>query len=56
MCTDQARIYDPEGAVEAGYLDEVCEADALLDTALARANLAELPQANYAKMKAVHAA
>ncbi|ETW99802.1 MAG: hypothetical protein ETSY1_13640 [Candidatus Entotheonella factor] len=50
--TIQARIYDPEGAVDAGYLDEVCEADALLETALARAHaLAELPQANYANMK-----
>lgn len=50
--TIQARIYDPGGAVEAGYLDEVCEADALLDTALARARaVAELPSANYAKMK-----
>lgn len=52
--TIQARIYDPEGAVDAGYLDEVCEAEALLETALARANaLAELFQANYAKMKAL---
>jgi enoyl-CoA hydratase len=50
--TIQAQIYDPEGAVDAGYLDEICEADALLDTALAKAKaLAELPQANYAKMK-----
>ncbi len=45
-------LYDPDGAVDAGYLDEVCEADALLDTALAKAKaLAELPQTNYAKMK-----
>ncbi len=52
--TIQAHIYDPDGAVDAGYLDEVCEADVLLETALARANaLAELPQANYAKMKAL---
>ncbi len=50
--TVQARIYNPEGAVDAGYLDEICESDALLDTALAKAKaLAELPQANYAKMK-----
>ncbi len=52
--TIQARIYDPAGAVDAGYLDEVCEAEALLDTALAKASeLAELPQVNYAKMKAL---
>ncbi|PON14731.1 enoyl-CoA hydratase [Candidatus Entotheonella serta] len=50
--TIQAQIYDPAGAVDAGYLDEVCEAEALLEMALTRANaLAELPQANYAKMK-----
>lgn len=50
--TIQARIYDPEGAMDAGYLDEICEADTLLDTALSKAKaLAELPQANYARMK-----
>jgi enoyl-CoA hydratase len=40
----QARIFDPDGAREAGYLDEVVPAEALLDTALQRAGqLAGLP-------------
>ena len=40
----QARIYDPAGACEAGYLDEVVAAEALLDAALQRAGqLAALP-------------
>ena len=40
----QARIFDPAGAWEAGYLDEVVPAEALLHDALARAaQLATLP-------------
>lgn len=40
----QARIYDPAGAREAGFLDEVVPAEQLLDTALQRAaQLAKLP-------------
>jgi enoyl-CoA hydratase len=40
----QARIFDPAGACEAGYLDEVVAADAVLETALQRAaQLATLP-------------
>jgi enoyl-CoA hydratase len=40
----QAHIFDPAGACEAGYLDEVVAADAVLDTALQRAGqLAALP-------------
>jgi enoyl-CoA hydratase len=40
----QARIYDPTGAREAGFLDEVVPAEQLLDAALQRAaQLAKLP-------------
>lgn len=40
----QARLFDPAGACEAGYLDEVVAAEALLDTAMQRATaLAALP-------------
>jgi len=40
----QARIYDPAGAREAGFLDEVVPAEQLLDVALQRtAQLAKLP-------------
>lgn len=40
----QARIFDPAGACEAGYLDETAPAETLLDTALQRAGqLAALP-------------
>ena len=40
----QARIYDPAGACEAGYLDEVAPAETVVDAALARAaQLAALP-------------
>lgn len=40
----QARIFDPAGACEAGYLDEVVAAEELLETALQRAaQLAKLP-------------
>lgn len=48
----QARIYDPEGAVDAGFLDAVCEPDALLERARAEAmRLAALPGAPYAGSK-----
>jgi enoyl-CoA hydratase len=40
----QAEIYSPDGAVDAGYLDEVVESDALLERAIgAAARLGELP-------------
>lgn len=40
----QAHIFDPAGACEAGYLDEVVAAEAVLETALQRAaQLAKLP-------------
>jgi enoyl-CoA hydratase len=40
----QARLFDPAGACEAGFLDETVPAEALLDTALPRAGqLAALP-------------
>ncbi len=41
-------LYDAEGAVEAGFLDEAVNADALLDAALARAKqLSTLPNPAY---------
>ena len=48
----QSRIYDPDGAVEAGFLDKVVDLDQLEATALAAAKqLSELPSAAYARMK-----
>jgi enoyl-CoA hydratase len=47
--TIQGFIYDPKGAVEAGYLDLLAEADKVEATALAIAGqLAALPAASYA--------
>ena len=52
QATLTAKIYDPEGARDAGFLDEVVEADKLRDVALERAaKLAELPAKAYAGMK-----
>jgi enoyl-CoA hydratase len=43
-----ARIYDPDGAVDAGFLDSVAPPEALADAALAEARRwAELPRAAY---------
>lgn len=48
----QSRLHDPESAVRAGYLDEVVEAEQLLETALARASaLAEISGDAYATVK-----
>ncbi len=48
----QARIYSPESAVNAGFLDETRPADQVLDTALARAaELGALPAHAYAANK-----
>jgi enoyl-CoA hydratase len=50
--TTQARIFDPEGACEAGYLDLLCDADGLLDTAVAQAErLAALPHPAFRDTK-----
>ena len=47
-----ANIYTHAGALDAGFLDELVEPAALLDTALAKARqLAELPAHAYAGMK-----
>jgi enoyl-CoA hydratase len=47
--TIQGFIYDPAGAVEAGYLDLLAEADMVEATAMAiAAQLATLPAASYA--------
>jgi enoyl-CoA hydratase len=43
-----ARIYDPDGAADAGFLDEVVPAESLVDAAHAEAKRwAELPRAAY---------
>jgi enoyl-CoA hydratase len=50
--TIQARIYDPDAAIERAYLDEVVDADALIDTALTRATaLLELDMTAYGIVK-----
>lgn len=47
-----AEIYDPSGAVDAGYLDRIVEADALESAALEEAaRLAELPGKAFAGTK-----
>jgi len=52
--TVQARIYDPAGAVAAGYLDRTVPADELLVEAHAEARrLAELPGKAYGRTKHV---
>ena len=48
----QARVYDPEGAVEAGFLDEVVPAGQAVDRACATAaELAALPGKAYGQNK-----
>jgi enoyl-CoA hydratase len=48
QATVAARIYDPGGAVDAGFLDIAVEPDQVLDTALAEAErLAALPRSAY---------
>lgn len=52
--TIQAKVYSPDGAVEAGYLDSIVGAEQLLPEACAEAKrLAQLPAHAYAKTKAV---
>jgi enoyl-CoA hydratase len=49
----QAELYAPVAAVDAGFLDSVCEPAALAETALAEARrLAELPQPAFGRTKA----
>lgn len=49
QATIEARIYDPDGAVDAGFLDKVVEPEDLLDTAVAEAeSLAGLNRGAYA--------
>jgi len=51
--TLQARIYDPAGAVAAGYLDEVVPPDEVVAAALQRAaTLGEIRRGAYAETKA----
>lgn len=48
----QAEIYDPEGAVDAGFLDHAVPEETLQDAALAEAaRLAELPRRAFAETK-----
>lgn len=48
----QARIFDPDGAVDAGYLDAVESPERLLDAALTRAHaLGELPDPAFRETK-----
>lgn len=48
----QAHIYDPMGAVDAGYLDAVVDADALVEETITEARrLAELPTGQYGETK-----
>ena len=48
----QSRIYNPQSAVEAGFLDQVVPTDALMDSALEVARtLAQLPESAYAANK-----
>ena len=48
----QAHLYDPIGAVDAGFLDLVVEPNELMEVTLAEASrLAELPSAAYAGNK-----
>ncbi len=49
----QAKIYDPDGAAVAGWLDHVTSAETLAEQALNEAKrLGELPRGAYAKTKA----
>ena len=46
-------LYDPDGAVRAGFLDEAVDADKLLEAALERAKrLSTLPNPAYRQSKA----
>jgi enoyl-CoA hydratase len=50
--TQHAVLHDPDRAVKAGFLDEVVEADALLEAALTRARqLSTLPNPAYRQSK-----
>ena len=50
--TVHAEIYDPTGAVDAGFLDRAVEPDRVLDEAIAEAErLAKLPRAAYLRTR-----
>jgi enoyl-CoA hydratase len=50
--TAQAELYDPDAAVDAGFLDSVCAPERLADEAVALARrLAELPQPAFGLTK-----
>jgi enoyl-CoA hydratase len=51
--TVQAELYTPESAVDAGFLDAVCEPPAVVEKALAEARrMASLPQPAFGRTKA----
>lgn len=51
-CTLFAEVVDPERALPAGWVDELCAEEALLDTAIAHARrLSALPREAYARTK-----
>lgn len=55
LATVGARMYDPAGARDAGFLDEVVDAEAVVDRATAvAATWAELPRAAYAGQVAMN--
>ena len=55
QATIQARLYDPAGAVDAGFLDRACPADTLLEETLNEAKqLAELRPDVYREAKIRH--
>jgi enoyl-CoA hydratase len=52
--TVQAQGYDPESAVDAGFLDRLVDADRVFDESLAEAQrLAKLPRAAFVRTRAV---
>ena len=52
VSTLQGQVFDPAGAVEAGFLDRVVAPEVLLDEAMAEARrLAQLPTGAYARTK-----
>jgi enoyl-CoA hydratase len=52
--TVQAEIYDPDAAVDAGFLDRTTDPDRVLDEALAEAErLGKLPRAAYLRTRAL---
>jgi len=50
----QANVYGPDGALDAGFLDQLAEPDAIVETSLAQAErLAKLPRGAYLRTRAL---